>query len=85
MAAHSVEPKKDPNARFEVVSEAKPGVRTVRIHRPEREDASFLPATIKGLGITLKHFAKNLFRSRENNDIETLSYPDEKEPYPARH
>jgi NADH-quinone oxidoreductase subunit I len=85
MAAHPVVTKKDANERFEVVSEARAGLRTVRIHRPEREDASFLPATIKGLGITLKHFAKNLFRSRENNDIETLSYPDEKEPYPARH
>jgi NADH-quinone oxidoreductase subunit I len=86
MAAHSVVPK-DKNARFEVVSASahNPGVRTVRIHRPEREEASFLPATMKGLGITLKHFARNIFRSRENNDIETLSYPEEREPYPARH
>lgn len=85
MAAHPVVTKKDGNERFEVVSEARAGLRTVRIHRPEREDASFLPATIKGLGITLKHFAKNLFSRRENSDIETISYPDEKEPYPARH
>ncbi len=84
MATHPVVIK-DKNARFEVVAESKPGVRTVRVRRPAREDSSFLPATIKGLGITLKHFAKNILRSRANNDIETMSYPEEAEAYPERH
>jgi NADH-quinone oxidoreductase subunit I len=76
---------KDKNARFDVVAESKPGVRTVRIRRPAREDSSFLPATLKGLAITFKHFAKNVLRSRENSDIETIEYPEHPEPYPARH
>lgn len=84
-AHHPVETNKDEHGRFEVVSEARPGLRTVRIARPEREEASFLPATIKGLGITLKHFATNLFRSRDKGDIETINYPEERDPYPARH
>lgn len=66
------------------VSECNSGVRTVRVVRPPLEAASFLPATIKGLGITLKHFAKNVFRSREKSDIETIAYPEEKVPYPER-
>lgn len=84
MASHPVVIK-DKNARFEVVAESKPGVRTVRVRRPDRQEASFLPATIKGLGITLKHFARNVFLGRDKNDIETLSYPEQKEPYPERH
>lgn len=84
MASHPVVIK-DKNARFEVVAESKPGVRTVRVRRPDREEASFLPATIKGLGITLKHFARNIFLGRDKNDIETLSYPEQVEPYPERH
>lgn len=85
MAAHSVGTHKVQQGKFEVISEDKPGVRTVRIHRPALSDASFLPATIKGLGITLKHFATNLFRSREKGDIETINYPEERDPYPERH
>ena len=37
-------------------------VRTVQVARPKPHDTTFLAATAKGLGITLKHFAKNLFR-----------------------
>lgn len=66
-------------------SDRNPGVRTVRVERPPRHEASFLPATAKGLGITFKHFAKNFFRSRAKGDIETIQYPEEKVPYPERH
>jgi NADH-quinone oxidoreductase subunit I len=75
-------------------------VRTVQVHRPEPHDTSFLAATAKGLGITLKHFAKNLFlplRSAQarakagapvaeawKNEIETVQYPEEKVSYPER-
>jgi NADH-quinone oxidoreductase subunit I len=56
-------------------------VRTVRVARPPREDSSFLPATLKGLSITVKHFFKNVLTK---TDIETIQYPEEKKPYPPR-
>ncbi len=82
------------------VSDRHPRVRTIQVVRPEPQDASFLAAGAKGLGITLKHFAKNLFlplrslKSRKvsgaapaealRNDIETVQYPEEKVTYPER-
>ncbi|GAB4564277.1 MAG: hypothetical protein Tsb0020_14300 [Haliangiales bacterium] len=84
MASHK--PATKPSSDLEVLAESdrNPGVRTVRVNRPPLEDASFLPATLKGLGITLKHFAKNVFSRRENSDIETINYPEETIDYPAR-
>jgi NADH-quinone oxidoreductase subunit I len=74
--------------------------RTVQVVRPEAQDTTFLAATAKGLGITIKHFARNLFlpmkkaaeRSRAGapvdqrwkNEIETVQYPEEKVTYPER-
>lgn len=82
------------------VSEKNPKVRTIQVVRPEPEDASFLAATAKGLGVTLRHFAKNFFLPRKKasdlgkggappdvkhrNDIETVQYPEEKVTYPER-
>lgn len=82
------------------VSDRHPRVRTIQVVRPEPQDASFLMATAKGLGITLKHFARNLFlplkklsqRSMAGapveqswrNEIETVQYPEEKVVYPER-
>jgi NADH-quinone oxidoreductase subunit I len=43
------------------VSKVHPRVRTIQVERPEAEDTTFLAATAVGLGVTLKHFAKNLF------------------------
>jgi NADH-quinone oxidoreductase subunit I len=75
-------------------------VRTVRVRRPMPEDTSFLNATAKGLGVTLRHFARNLFlplrkasarakagapaADRLHNEIETVQYPEEKVTYPER-
>lgn len=75
-------------------------VRTVQVVRPEPHEANFLAASAKGLGVTIKHFAKNLFlplRKRESrakpgapveekwkNEIETIQYPEEKVQYPER-
>lgn len=56
-------------------------VRTVRVHRPDPEEVSLLWATTKGLGITLKHFFRNVVTKR---GVETIRYPEEKEPYPER-
>jgi len=36
-------------------------IRTIQVVRPTDDEASFLVPTAKGLGITLKHFARNLF------------------------
>src|SRR5687768_18605206 len=63
------------------VSDRNPNVRTVRVPRPPREDSSFLPATLKGLSITVKHFFKNVLTKSE---VETIQYPEEKKAYPAR-
>ena len=68
---------------------------------PMPEDVSFLAATAKGLGITLKHFARNLFLPLKKladrnmvgapddqtwrNEIETVQYPEEKVVYPERY
>src|SRR5262245_53265190 len=69
-------------------------VRTVQVVRPEAQDTTFLAATAKGLGVTLRHFAKNLFlpmkklatraeagapaEEKRRSDIETVQYPEEK-------
>src|SRR5882757_5945907 len=82
------------------VSDRHPRVRTIAVVRPAPQEASFLPATAKGLGITLKHFARNFFlplkkakeRARAGapiedkwkNEIETVQYPEEKVTYPER-
>lgn len=75
-------------------------VRTVQVVRPGPEDASFLGPAAKGLAITLRHFARNLFlplrsagaRAKAGapiaqnwkNEIETVQYPEEKVVYPER-
>jgi NADH-quinone oxidoreductase subunit I len=82
------------------VSDRHPRVRTIQVVRPSQEETSFLAAAAKGLGITLKHFARNLFlpmrkaadRSKAgaptddswHNEIETVQYPEEKVTYPER-
>jgi NADH-quinone oxidoreductase subunit I len=82
------------------VSDRHPRVRTIQVVRPEPGDVTFLAATAKGLGITLKHFARNFFLplkklSNRNmagapvdekwkNEIETVQYPEEKVKYPER-
>ena len=74
--------------------------KSLQVHRPVPADTSFLAASAKGLGITLKHFARNLFMplkkkegrvragapidERWKNEIETVQYPEEKVPYPER-
>jgi len=75
-------------------------VRTVAVVRPEPHDATFLAASAKGFGVTLKHFARNLFLplrkasaraklgaptdEKWKNEIETVQYPEEKVTYPER-
>jgi len=82
------------------VSDRHPRVRTIQVVRPGHADTTFLAAGAKGLGITLKHFARNLFlplrkatvRSKagapeivgHGNEIETVQYPEEKVTYPER-
>jgi NADH-quinone oxidoreductase subunit I len=82
------------------VSDRHPRVRTIQVVRPGMADTTLLAATAKGLGITIKHFARNLFlplrkaavRSRagapdvvgRGNEIETVQYPEEKVTYPER-
>jgi NADH-quinone oxidoreductase subunit I len=97
---HTSEAHAGPKVLAEIKSPAGKTVRTVQVVRPQPQDASFLAASAKGLGVTLKHFARNLFlplrkasaRAKlgapvdENwkNEIETVQYPEEKVTYPDR-
>ena len=50
----------------------------------------YLPAIAEGMGVTFKHFVKNFFGNltggrKTRTDIQTIEYPEEKKPYPARH
>jgi NADH-quinone oxidoreductase subunit I len=62
-AAHDThdEETHGPKILAEHTSSAGKVVRSVQVVRPEAQDATFLAAGAKGFGITLKHFAKNLF------------------------
>jgi NADH-quinone oxidoreductase subunit I len=81
--AHSAPPTRPATEGPEVlsVSPKNAHVRTVRVARPPREDSSFIPATLKGLSVTVKHFFRNVITK---SDVETIQYPEEKKPYPPR-
>jgi len=82
------------------ISDRNPKVRTIQVARPEPVEVSFLAAAAKGIGITFRHFAKNVLlprrkaadlgkggapaEARWRNDIETVQYPEEKVQYPER-
>jgi NADH-quinone oxidoreductase subunit I len=69
------------------VSEKNPKVRTVQVPRPPMGvERAFLPAVVKGLGMTAKHFFKNTFRGLvKSHEVQTVEYPDVKPDYPARY
>ena len=56
------------------------------VHKPGRTfvEQAYIPEIFKGLGVTMKHFFKNTFSKRENSDIVTIMYPEEKRVYPER-
>ena len=65
------------------VSEKNPRCRTVRLDRePMGVEATFLPAILKGLGVTARHFFRNVFGRKYTATVE---YPDQKPPYPERY
>ena len=82
------------------ISDRHPRSRSIAVVRPTPQETSFLQATAKGLGVTLKHFARNFFlplkkakdRAKAGaptdetwrNEIETVQYPEEKVIYPER-
>lgn len=82
------------------VADRHPRSRTIQVVRPEDRDTTYLAASAKGLGITLKHFARNFFLPLKRlkaravpgapvdetwrNEIETVQYPEEKVTYPER-
>ena len=47
-------------------------------------EQSYLPEIAKGMGLTISKFFKNTFSKRENSDIVTINYPEEKRTYPDR-
>jgi NADH-quinone oxidoreductase subunit I len=52
------------------------------VPRPQSlAQSAFLPAVIKGLGVTMNHFFKNLLFRKYTA---TIQYPEEKAPYPQR-
>ena len=54
------------------------------IKKPKRTamEQAYVPEIAKGLGITMRRFFKNTFT--ENNEIDTVKYPEEKRDYPER-
>ena len=64
------------------VSPHNPGIRTVVLERGAMgADRAFLPAIIKGLGLTARRFFQNVFFRKETATIE---YPEVKPPYTER-
>ena len=57
---HHVEEEETTGPKVLAVSDRHPRVRSIAVVRPAPQDASFLAATAKGIGITIKHFARNL-------------------------
>ena len=84
--AHAPAPEtKDEGLEVLSISDRNPNARTVRVRRPEQEEASFIPATLKGLAITLRHFFQNVGGTgRKNHQLETIQYPEEPVEYPER-
>ena len=62
-------------------STVSPKVRTIAVVRPAAHDVTYLAATKTGLGITLKHFAKNLFGRRRT--VEQLNKGEHPTPTTA--
>jgi NADH-quinone oxidoreductase subunit I len=57
-------------------------VRVVSLERePMGIDRTFLPAILTGLGVTARHFFRNVFARK---DVVTVEYPEVKDPYPPR-
>jgi NADH-quinone oxidoreductase subunit I len=99
-AAHDDHADDEQGPKVLAVSDKNPHVRTIQVRRPKPVETGFIGPTIQGLGITLKHFAKNFFLPRRkaaelgkggapaprslHNDIETVQYPEEKVQYPER-
>jgi len=99
-AGHDEAPEAADGPKIISVADRHPHSRTIQVVRPMPEDVSFLAATAKGLGITLKHFARNFFLPMKKladrnkpgapddqtwrNEIETVQYPEEKVEYPER-
>ena len=56
----------------------------VVVSRPHSsEQQLFVPAIVRGLGVTMRHFFQNLFGSGKR--IVTVQYPEEKVAYPPRY
>jgi NADH-quinone oxidoreductase subunit I len=84
---HAPAPAAKGGKRVVSVSSKNPRVRTVAMERaPMGSERTFLPAIIKGLGLTAKHFFKNTFRGlHKGSMIQTVEYPDVKPDYPERY
>jgi len=56
------------------------------VNRPARTFAeqAYVPEIVRGLGTTMRHFFKNTFSRRENTEIVTIAYPEERRVYPER-
>ena len=84
---HAEEPAAGPKVL--AISDRHPRARTIQVVRPGVEDTSFLAAAVKGMGITLKHFARNLALhilhlfglARDKAAAVTTQYPEQRKPY----
>lgn len=62
------------------------GAKDIKVlsHEMNASDKAYLIETLRGLGITFKHFFENFARLLVGKEIETVSYPDKKRLYPPR-
>lgn len=100
MSAGHEEAHEEVGPKIISVADRHPRSRTIQVVRPTPDESTYLSATAKGLGITLKHFARNFFLplkklanrnqagapvdEKWRNEIETVQYPEEKVVYPER-
>jgi NADH-quinone oxidoreductase subunit I len=56
----------DAGPKVLAVSDRHPRVRTIQVVRPTDAETSYLPATAKGVGITVRHFFRNLLGFRRS-------------------
>lgn len=61
---HDAADDETPGPRVLAVSAVSPRVRTIAVERPGPSDVTYLEAARKGLGVTLRHFVKNVLGKR---------------------
>lgn len=85
---HSLPPSSTHNPLSEEESTPSSSGQTINVRERDAQfsgyERAFLPEIAKGIGITLRHIAQNLFGKEDAKYTRTVSYPDVKVDYPER-